>query len=148
MIKARPTAASAAATPIEKITNRIPVSASGCSLKRQNAMKFKFAALSMSSMPISTMMALRRVSAPARPTAKSMAESRRYGVSGVMTVQNTKHQKPNTKQIPSSKHQMSRWTSALEFGVWSFFGVWGLGFGVSFLLLLHRDNDSANERGG
>ena len=70
-------AASAAAMPIEKITNMIPVSASGCSLKRQNAMKFKFAALSMSSMPMSTMMALRRVNAPARPMAKSMAERRR-----------------------------------------------------------------------
>src|SRR5688572_24007787 len=84
MMSARPTAASAAATPIEKITNMIPVSASGCSLKRQNAMKFRFAALSISSMPMSTMMALRRVNAPARPMLKSMALKRRYAASGVM----------------------------------------------------------------
>src|SRR5450759_5490726 len=86
MMSAKPTAASAAATPIEKITNMIPVSASGCSPKRQNAMKFRFAALSMSSMPMSTMMALRRVSAPARPMANRNAERMRYPASGVMSV--------------------------------------------------------------
>src|ERR1017187_8125165 len=84
MISAKPTAASAAATPIEKITNMIPVNVSGGSLKRQNAMKFRFAALSMSSMPMSTMMALRRVSAPARPMAKRNAERMREAESGVM----------------------------------------------------------------
>ena len=39
-------------------------------------MKFRLAALSINSRPMRTMMALRRVSAPARPMAKSSAESR------------------------------------------------------------------------
>ena len=66
-----------AAMAMENTANIRPVIVSGFSLKRQKAMKFRFAALSMSSMPIRTRMALRRVSAPARPMLKSSALSRR-----------------------------------------------------------------------
>src|SRR6185436_8182076 len=95
-------------------------------------MKFRFAALSISSMPMSTRMALRRVSAPARPMAKSRADSRRYAESGVMAGQSTKLQ-TRTR------------TRALGFGFWSFFGVWCSVFGVSFLgFIPHGDDDRAN----
>ena len=77
MIRAKPTDASAAATAMEKMTNMTPVSASGCSLKRQNAMKLMFAAFSISSIPSKTMMALRRVKAPAKPIENKSAEKRR-----------------------------------------------------------------------
>src|SRR5262245_27970766 len=70
--------------PIEKITNMMPVSASGCSLNRQNAMKFRFAAFNISSIPMSTMIALRRVNAPASPMPNSSVERTRYAASGVM----------------------------------------------------------------
>ena len=74
MISARPTAASAAATPIEKITNITPARACGFGPNRQKAMKFRLAAFSINSMPINTMMELRRVNAPARPMENSIAE--------------------------------------------------------------------------
>src|ERR1041385_6970044 len=135
MMSARPTAASAAATPIEKITNRIPVSASGCSLKRQNAMKFRFAALSMSSMPMRTMMALRRVNAPARPMLNNIADKIKYPASGVMRGgrgESEKVGKGECSPAPFLSFSLSIW--------------FGPSFG--FPLVSHRDDDCANERGG
>src|SRR5258708_7395639 len=58
---------------------------------------------------------------------------------------NTKHQTPNTKLQRNSKHQTPttfdarslaylitpRKHIALALGIWSFFGVWSLGFGIS-----------------
>ena len=52
MTNASPTAASAAAMAIEKIAIITPVGWCGSGLKRQNAIKFKFAAASIISMPI------------------------------------------------------------------------------------------------
>jgi hypothetical protein len=43
---------------------------------------------------------------------------------------NTKNQAPNTKEIPSSKLQTTDRASSLEFGDWSFSGVWSLEFGA------------------
>src|SRR5689334_22768768 len=141
MMSARPTAASAAATPMEKITNRMPVNTSGCSLKRQNAMKFRFAALSMSSMPMSTMMALRRVNAPARPMAKIMAESRRYAASGVMLSSALKVGKWESGKVGETGDGSSHFPtlSPAHFQL-------SLSFGFSFVS--HRDDHCADERGG
>src|SRR5216117_4429868 len=49
---------------------------------------------------------------------------------------NTKNQAPNTKEIPSSKHQTAARASSLELGAWSFSGVWSLVFGGWDLVLL------------
>jgi hypothetical protein len=45
---------------------------------------------------------------------------------------NSKSQTPNPKQIPSLKFQRSTVPAddALEFGIWSLFGFWFLGFGI------------------
>src|SRR5258705_8500551 len=143
MMSARPTAASAAATPIEKMTNMMPINASGCGPYRQNAMKFRLAALSMSSMPISTRMAFRRVKAPARPMAKRSEERMRYALRGVMKGKSSKSQAPNPK--PQHSIQSAR----LEFGFWAFFVTWDLGFGISFRLLFpHGDDDGSDQGGG
>ena len=45
-------------------------------------------------------------------------------------MKSTKHQTPNTKEIPNSKHQRSG-RKVLGFEIWSFFGVWCWVFGVS-----------------
>ena len=52
MTIARPTAASAAEIAMEKIAIITPVGGCGGGAKRQNAMKFKFAAASIISIPI------------------------------------------------------------------------------------------------
>src|SRR5205085_12070771 len=44
---------------------------------------------------------------------------------------------PNTKEIPSSKLQSTARASSLEFGAWSFSGVWSLVFGA-FIPSLHQ----------
>ena len=67
----------AAATAMEKMANITPCSASGFALYLQKAMKFRFAALSINSTPMSTTMALRRVNTPARPMQNSSAETSR-----------------------------------------------------------------------
>src|SRR6266700_2739721 len=59
---------------------------------------------------------------------------------------NTKHQAPNTKEIPSSKLQTTARASSVElgasldfgawclvFGTWCFFGAWNLEFGACCL---------------
>src|SRR6266496_3121313 len=48
---------------------------------------------------------------------------------------NTKHQDPNTKEIPSSKLQTAARASSLELGAWSFSGVWSLVFGAWCLVV-------------
>jgi hypothetical protein len=46
--------------------------------------------------------------------------------------ENPKSQAPSSKEIPNSKLQESkRAVPVLEFGAWSFFGIWSLGFGTS-----------------
>src|SRR5215469_5081715 len=85
MINASPTAASAAATPIENSANITPVKASGFGPYLQNAIKFKFAAFSINSIPTSTRIAFRRVSAPANPTENSSAEISRHSVNPVIS---------------------------------------------------------------
>src|SRR5262245_5604624 len=49
--------------------------------------------------------------------------------------QSSKIQIPNPKKAPNSKLQRRRFERArhLGFGIWSFFGIWILGFGVFFL---------------
>src|SRR5262249_51265409 len=79
-----PTPAAAAAMAIAKRKKSTPVNCSGFGPNRQKAMKFRFAALSMSSTLMSTMIALRRVQAPARPIANRSAASKTYPVNGVM----------------------------------------------------------------
>src|SRR5882672_4538991 len=116
-------------------------------------MKFRFAALSMSSMPMSTRMALRRASAPASPMEKSKAERRRYWWSGVMCGRfllagSSKTQDPSPREIPRPKIQNHDKASWLELAAWIFFGVWILELGSSSPFLLHRDDDGANHRGG
>jgi hypothetical protein len=59
---------------MEKSANMIPVKAEGAGPYLQNAMKFKLAALSISSIPIRTRIALRRIKAPARPMEKRSDE--------------------------------------------------------------------------
>ena len=77
MTSARPTAASAAATAIEKMTKITPVAGAGEAPYRQNAMKFKFAAFSINSIPSRTRMVLLRDSAPISPTQNSALENKR-----------------------------------------------------------------------
>ena len=52
MTIAKPIAASAAEIAMEKIANITPVGWCGCGAKRQNAMKFRFAAANINSMPM------------------------------------------------------------------------------------------------
>ena len=74
---ARPTAASAAATAMEKMTKRIPERSEGFAENRQKARKLRLAAPSMSSMPMRIMMAFDRERAAASPNAKRTAEMER-----------------------------------------------------------------------
>src|SRR6266487_6404415 len=88
MTSASPTAASAAAIAIEKIATITPMGDCGCGLKRQNAMKFRFAAASIISIPIRMKMAWRRLSTANRPMENNVAEtirkSWRVGVIGAV----------------------------------------------------------------
>src|SRR6266498_318576 len=77
MTSARPTAASAAAIAMEKIAIITPVGWCGSRLKRQNAMKFKFAAASIISMPIKMKMAWRRLKAASSPMQNSAVDTMR-----------------------------------------------------------------------
>src|SRR3954465_1843397 len=72
MMIARPTAASAAATVITKKTNPGPATPYACA----NATKLRFTALSISSMHMNTMIALRRISTPNTPIVNSTAEKK------------------------------------------------------------------------
>src|SRR5271156_4790857 len=83
-MSASPTAASAAATPMEKSPKIIPVEAPVCGPRRQKATKLRLAAFNISSMPTSTRMVFLRVSAPARPTANSMEETSKHPANGVI----------------------------------------------------------------
>ena len=74
---ARPTAASAAATAIEKIANRMPTRSDGFSENRQKVMKFRFAAPSINSIPMRIMIEFERESTAARPKANRIAEMAR-----------------------------------------------------------------------
>src|ERR1700745_1353714 len=51
-----------------------------------------------------------------------------------MKAPSSKLQVPNKSQGPSSKSPFG--TADLEFGIWSFFGTWSLGFGAFVLFLL------------
>src|SRR5437588_1479030 len=77
MTSARPTAASAAAMAMAKIAIITPVGSCGSGLKRQNAMKFKFAAASIISMPIKIKMAWRRLKAASNPMQNRAADTMR-----------------------------------------------------------------------
>src|ERR1041385_1815199 len=77
MTSARPTAASAAAIAIEKIATITPVGFCDGDPKRQKAMKFRFAAASMSSIPIRMKIACLRLNAASKPTENSAAEMMR-----------------------------------------------------------------------
>ena len=77
MTIARPTAASAAEIAIEKITIITPVGGCGAGAKRQNAIKFKFAAASIISIPIRMKIACRRLNAARRPMENSAADTMR-----------------------------------------------------------------------
>src|ERR1017187_4047333 len=147
MMSARPTAASAPAIAMEKRTKIKPVSASGCGPKRQKAIRFRFAAFSISSMPMSTRMACRRVTAPAKPMAKRKAEISRQACSGVM-IQTSKFQAPSSRETSSSKHQATRRDPVLDLGAWCFSGAWMLVLGASFLFLLQRNDNCADHCGG
>src|ERR1700693_1455305 len=83
-MSASPTAASAAATPMEKSPKIIPVETPVWGPKRQKATKLRLAAFNISSMPTSTRMVFRRVNAPARPTANSMEETSKHPANGVI----------------------------------------------------------------
>src|ERR1035441_6956175 len=101
-------------------------------------MKFKFAALSINSMPMSTMMALRRVRAPAKPMAKSSAERRRSHASGVTC---TSWNYENGGQRTEDRWAFPRTVSHSAFAI--------LHCGCSFaLLFVHRDDHGANQRSG
>src|ERR1035441_3431267 len=147
MMSARPTAASAPAIAMEKSTKIKPVSASGCGPKRQKAIKFRFAAFSIISMPMRTRMACRRVTAPAKPMAKRKAEMRRQACKGVM-IQTSKFQAPSSRETSSSKHQATRRDSVLDLGAWRFSGAWMLVLGASFLFLFQSNDDRTDHRGG
>ena len=75
---ANPTAASAAAVAMTKNAaacpaRKLPIGGFGTSGKRENARNVRLTALSISSMLISTMIALRRRTTPAAPRANSSA---------------------------------------------------------------------------
>src|SRR6185437_13545200 len=85
MTIARPTAASAAEMAIEKIAIITPVDGCGGGAKRQNAMKFKFAAASIISIPIRIKIACLRLNAASRPMENRAADTIRNSCSvGVM----------------------------------------------------------------
>ena len=46
-------------------------------------------------------------------------------------IKNSKHQKPNTREVPNTKFQSDRARRCLSFGAWCLLGVWCLVFGVS-----------------
>src|SRR5438477_5976846 len=48
-----------------------------------------------------------------------------------VSLRNTKHQTPNTREAPSSKFQARNAGRGLKLGTWDFFAVWSLVFGVS-----------------
>src|SRR5262245_25267673 len=73
MMMARPIATSPAATQMMKVANVCPVR-SGIFPSRENATKLRLAALSMSSIDMNMMMALRRVRTPSTPIEKSTIE--------------------------------------------------------------------------
>jgi hypothetical protein len=78
IIIAKPTAASAAATAMTKKTNNCPT---GFPLNDENVTKLKLAELSISSIDIKTIIALRRVSTPATPTTNMTAlRIRKYSI--------------------------------------------------------------------
>src|SRR6185437_2994004 len=79
MMMANPTAASAAATLMTKITNTCPPAP----YSRENPMNDRFTALSMSSTHMKMMIAFRRVSTPITPITNSTAEKKR--ASGTMS---------------------------------------------------------------
>src|SRR5436190_7285600 len=75
MMMARPIATSPAATQMMKVAKVWPVR-SGTLPSRENATKFRLAALSMSSIDMKMMIALRRVRTPSTPIENSTTESR------------------------------------------------------------------------
>src|SRR5262245_3590194 len=110
-------------------------------------MKFRLAALSINSMPMSTTMALRRVSAPANPTQNSAALTSRYSWSGVIG-ETSKLQTPNSNKPSTSKLQKNALLQNRAPGERSRVGVWSSEFGVSLLFLLHGDDDGADHGRG
>src|SRR5262252_847910 len=100
MTIARPTAASAAEIAMEKIAIITPVEGCGGGAKCQNAMKFKFAAASIISMPIRMKMAWRRLRAASKPIENNAAETmRKLWSTGVIAiqVQNVERRTPNAQ---------------------------------------------------
>src|SRR5215831_1419740 len=101
MTIARPTAASAAEMAMEKIAIITPVGGCGGGAKRQNAMKFKFAAASIISIPIRMKIACRLLNAASSPmenrAADTMRKAWRVGVIAVL---------PENVQRPTSNAQL------------------------------------------
>src|SRR6266496_2649507 len=141
MMSASPTAASAAAMAMENTTNITPRSASGFGPNRQKAMKFRFAALSISSMPTSTRIALRRVSAPARPMLKSSPLRIRYPCSDVIRPRNGEIEKWGKGENQRGSGEEFSFSPFLLFSS-SVCGRLSLGR----FLLLHRDDHGADHR--
>src|SRR2546423_7351009 len=77
MTSASPTAASAAAIAMEKMATMTPVGFGEAGPNRQNAMKFRFAAASISSIPMRMKIACLRLSAASNPIENSAAETTR-----------------------------------------------------------------------
>lgn len=66
---------------------------------------------------------------------RRLRESGRSGETRGKLKKNPKHQTPNPKKTPKTKSQEnSSKNSILEFGIWGFFGIWILGFGLSLAL--------------
>ena len=105
MTIARPTAASAAEMAMEKIAIITPVDGCGGGAKRQNAMKFKFAAASIISIPIRMNIACRRLNAASRPMENRAADTMRKAWSvGVIAVLPENVQRPTSNaQLPTQK---------------------------------------------
>jgi len=105
MTIARPTAASAAEMAMEKIAIITPVDGCGGGAKRQNAMKFKFAAASIISIQIRMKIACRRLNAASRPMENRAAETIRKAWSvGVIAVLPENVQRPTSNaQLPTQR---------------------------------------------
>src|SRR6516162_7421042 len=107
MTIARPTAASAAEIAMEKIAIITPVDGCGGGAKRQNAMKFKFAAASIISIPIRMKIACRRLNAASSPMENRAADTMRKAWSvGVMAW--PKLQKLKSYIVKKEKLQLCR----------------------------------------
>src|SRR2546430_15502601 len=155
MTKASPTAASAAAMAIEKIATITPVGRCGSGLKRQNAMKFRFAAATIISIPIKMKIAWRRLSAASKPiennAAEMMRKSWRVGVIAVLT-ENAEHPTPNTEHRTQTRSSIQYWAlgaapASLSRKHCGQVRRWAFASSASSFLLHHK-NQRTDEGGG